>query len=147
MKKHMPKTTVRTVRKKAKRTSSNTRRLSQTIELTDASLFDDISVAKATYLDVQPPASEPFRIALNDDPVLIGRDDTCSISLQLPNVSRTHARVTSSGEEYVLEDLGSTNGTFINNIRITRCVLRNNDRIRIGETNIIYIQQKVRKHE
>ena len=154
IKKPIRNTTVRTVRKKIKKTSgkrnsssTNTRKLSQTIEISDGSIFDDISVARATFLEVKPTGSEGFRVPLNDDTVVIGRDASCRIPLPLPNVSREHARVVSHAEEYVLEDMNSTNGTFVNNIRISRCVLRNNDYIRIGETNIVFVQQKVRKYQ
>ncbi|MCK5850168.1 MAG: FHA domain-containing protein [Kiritimatiellae bacterium] len=154
IKKPVRRTTVRTIRKKAKkisgkkhRDSTNTDKLSQTIEISDGSIFNDISVARATFLDVKPTGSKGFRVPLNDDVVVIGRDASCRIPLPLPNVSREHARVVSHAEEYILEDMDSTNGTFVNNIRVSRCVLRNNDYIRIGETNIIFAQQKVRKYQ
>lgn len=136
----------RTVRKRQKnKACSSTSRLSQTIEIEEGSIFDDISVARATYLDVNPPGSKPFRVLLDDDIVDIGRDSSCAVALPLSNVSRKHAQVVPSGEEYVLEDLDSTNGTLVNNIRVSRCVLRHNDHIRIGDTTILFVHQKVRK--
>jgi pSer/pThr/pTyr-binding forkhead associated (FHA) protein len=44
----------------------------------------------------------------------VGRDDTADLVLADPQVSRLHARVTPTGEGAVVEDLGSTNGTFVN---------------------------------
>lgn len=136
----------RTVRKRPKnKACSSTSRLSQTIEIEEGSIFDDIAVARATYLDVNPPNAEPFRVLLDDSTVDIGRDASCRLPLRLSNVSRKHAQIVPKGEEYVLEDLDSTNGTLVNNIRVSRCVLRHNDHIRIGDATILFVHQKVRK--
>ena len=49
--------------------------------------------------------------------MMVGRDRTCSIVLSHPAVSRRHARITLSGQQVVLEDLKSANGTYVNNTR------------------------------
>jgi len=55
--------------------------------------------------------------------------------LQDVMVSRRHMKITQDGGQYVIEDLGSTNGTFVNGQRISRPVLlQHGDFIRIGET-------------
>lgn len=136
----------RTVRKRPRnKACSSTSKLSQTIEIEDDSIFDNISVARATYLDVNPAEGKPFRVLLDDETIEIGRDSSCKIALPYSNVSRRHARITPGGEDYVLEDEDSTNGTLVNNIRVSRCVLRHNDHIRIGDTTILFVHQKVRK--
>jgi pSer/pThr/pTyr-binding forkhead associated (FHA) protein len=49
------------------------------------------------------------------DQLLIGRDAECEIVIPDRQVSRQHARITNTGKGIVLEDLGSKNGTFVNN--------------------------------
>ena len=65
---------------------------------------------------------------------LIGRDPTCAISVIDPEVSRKHARLVWDGENFTAEDLGSTNGTFVNGKRITTAhVLQIGDTVAFGE--------------
>jgi len=64
----------------------------------------------------------------------IGRDSTNTIVINDGEVSRRHARLTSQGGKYVIEDLGSTNGTFVNGQRLTGpVVLKPGDMIAFGE--------------
>ncbi|MDQ3280312.1 MAG: FHA domain-containing serine/threonine-protein kinase [Acidobacteriota bacterium] len=70
--------------------------------------------------------------AISGDSVMVGRDRTCSIVLAHPAVSRRHARITVSGKEPVVEDLQSANGTYVNNARIDRAVLKPGDIVRFG---------------
>ncbi len=49
---------------------------------------------------------------------------------------------TKEPEEYIVEDMDSTNGTFVNNVRVKSCTLRHNDQIRIGEALILFTQQR-----
>ena len=64
----------------------------------------------------------------------IGRDDTADISLQDPEMSRRHARISWQDGRYILEDLNSTNGTFLNDTRVTAAQrLSPGDKIRMGQ--------------
>ena len=63
---------------------------------------------------------------------MVGRDRTCSIVLAHPAVSRRHARITLGGQAPVVEDLQSANGTYVNNARIERAVLKPGDIVRFG---------------
>lgn len=66
---------------------------------------------------------------------LIGRDVTNDVVIGDAEVSRQHARITRTPGGYVLEDLGSTNGTFVNGERLTTPrVLNPGDLIALGET-------------
>jgi len=71
----------------------------------------------ATMLGVEPPRSGLHKIDLRGrDTLTIGRSPENDLQLDYPTISRHHARVrrTGTGEEYVIEDLGSSNGTSVN---------------------------------
>ena len=64
----------------------------------------------------------------------IGRDDTADISLQDPEMSRRHVRISWQEGRHILEDLQSTNGTFLNDTRVTAAQrLSTGDMIRMGQ--------------
>ncbi len=66
--------------------------------------------------------------------VTIGRHDQCDIQVQDTWMSRQHARIVWSGSGYVVEDLGSTNGTFVNGERVAGSrALKSGDILRLGE--------------
>ena len=70
---------------------------------------------------------------LEGDQITIGRDPANSITINDAEISRRHARLTYQGGKYVLEDLGSTNGTFVNGIRVQgEQPLANGDSLRFG---------------
>ena len=73
---------------------------------------------------------------LSKDSLSIGRLDTCDITLSDAGVSRRHAEVRREGDEWVLVDLGSTNGTIVNGRSVRRHRLASGDRIEVGETAI-----------
>jgi serine/threonine-protein kinase len=81
-------------------------------------------------VNVKPEATEKH--AINGDSVMVGRDRTCAIVLAHPAVSRRHARITVGGQAPVLEDLQSANGTYVNNNRVDRVVLKAGDIVRFG---------------
>jgi len=81
------------------------------------------------------------RIALPDREITIGREDDNVIHVALETISRRHARVfVRNGARYI-EDLGSTNGTFINEQEISRATrLQNGDLIRCGSAVFKFIE-------
>src|SRR5512139_2684423 len=75
---------------------------------------------------------------LEGDQLTIGRDSTNEIVINDAEVSRKHARLTFQGGKYVLEDLGSTNGTFVNGQRLTSAaVLKAGDVVSLGEQIVL----------
>jgi pSer/pThr/pTyr-binding forkhead associated (FHA) protein len=69
----------------------------------------------------------------------IGRQSDRNISLSSDNTaSRQHARVANEGGQFVLYDMGSANGTHVNNSRIDRHVLTPGDLVQIGNTKFRY---------
>jgi diguanylate cyclase (GGDEF)-like protein len=73
------------------------------------------------------------RYALADSPLVIGRGEECDIRIEHDTVSRRHIRVAPSGDGYAVSDLGSTNGTFVNNTPVTRHQLHDGDYLRVGK--------------
>jgi serine/threonine protein kinase len=81
-------------------------------------------------ISVRNDSSE--RHAIHGDSIMVGRDRTCTIVLTHPAVSRRHARITISGPSFILEDLQSANGTYVNNSRIEKAKLKAGDVVRFG---------------
>jgi predicted component of type VI protein secretion system len=70
--------------------------------------------------------------------VSIGRDTSNTISINDGEVSRKHAKMTLQGSAYVMQDLGSTNGTFVNGTRLSGPVaLKPGDTVSFGETIVL----------
>jgi hypothetical protein len=69
----------------------------------------------------------------------LGRSDACEVHIDDSFASASHARVYPSGRGVFIEDLGSTNGTFVNGRQITRPFqLELDDTVRIGDTELRY---------
>lgn len=67
--------------------------------------------------------------------IIIGRAERCHLILEDSYVSQIHARVFSKGDVYMVEDMGSTNGTYVNRNRVTSPTeLLRGDRVKIGKT-------------
>jgi hypothetical protein len=69
----------------------------------------------------------------------LGRSRRCDIVLDDPGVSRRHAEITASEDGWMIQDLGSTNGVFLNRSPIDGAApLRSGDQIELGETKIVF---------
>ena len=75
-------------------------------------------------------------ILLADDSIMLGRSSEATIMINDNRVSRLHTRIDYDPQfkVYVVNDLGSSNGTLLNDKKITRTVLKENDKIIIGKT-------------
>ncbi len=75
---------------------------------------------------------------LDGDQLTIGRDSTNGVAINDAEISRKHARLMFQGGKYVLEDLGSTNGTFVNGQRLAGpVVLKPGDVVSLGEQIVL----------
>jgi hypothetical protein len=74
-------------------------------------------------------------VSLDGAPLLIGRGNDAAIRLDDDYVSTRHARIGSSGDQWYVEDLGSTNGTYVGNSRISQpTAISLGTQIRIGKS-------------
>lgn len=73
----------------------------------------------------------------------VGRRPGCEVFLDNLSVSGEHANIFTIGEDSFIQDLNSTNGTFINNKKITKHHLRNGDAVVIGKHTLIYLTDQV----
>ena len=88
-----------------------------------------------THLIVIEGDNTGARAELTDAPLLIGRGSDAAIKLDDDYVSTRHARVAASGDEWFVEDLGSTNGTYVGSVRITQpTTIGLGVQVRIGKT-------------
>jgi len=83
-----------------------------------------------------PCAGAVFKV--DKESIVIGRDSDCEVPLADQGVSRRHAEVYRIGEMYFIRDLGSRNGSFVNDEEVKEAMLRNGDRIRIGSTVLTF---------
>jgi pSer/pThr/pTyr-binding forkhead associated (FHA) protein len=75
--------------------------------------------------------------SLAEAPLLIGRGADAAIRLDDDYVSTRHARIASTGDQWFVEDLGSTNGTYIGAHRLTQpTTLQLGSKVRIGKTTL-----------
>jgi uncharacterized membrane protein YgcG len=70
---------------------------------------------------------------LNKDHVVIGREVKCAIMLNDNSVSRQHSSITRLAEGYLIRDMGSSNGTYVNGQRVQEYLLQDGDRVSIGD--------------
>jgi two-component system cell cycle response regulator len=79
------------------------------------------------------------RIVLGEVTAEIGRSPSAALQLDVDSVSRQHLSIQWDGESHVAVDLGSTNGTYVNEQRVTRQTLVDGDRVRVGKVLLKYI--------
>ncbi len=96
------------------------------------------SSAETNALLFMPP--HPPLSLRRDGPMVMGRSRSCELRLSSGDASRRHAEIVPVTGGFVLRDLGSTNGTFVNGERISERQLQPGDRIRIGSNSIAFCQ-------
>ncbi|MCL2700672.1 MAG: FHA domain-containing protein [Phycisphaerae bacterium] len=71
------------------------------------------------------------------DVTIVGRGDECDLRVPLTDVSRRHCELRIEGGKLVVADLGSSNGTFVNNKRVTESPLRAGDLLTLGPVSFV----------
>jgi Nif-specific regulatory protein len=79
---------------------------------------------------------------IEDLPVVIGRDTTATLCIADASVSRRHSQIEKEEEDFVILDLESLNGTFINDVPVKRRKLAHGDRVRIGDSQFIFLRHE-----
>nr|MDQ2938416.1 FHA domain-containing protein [Acidobacteriota bacterium] len=77
--------------------------------------------------------------SIEDLPVVIGRDTTATLCIADASVSRRHSQIEKENEEFVILDLDSLNGTFINDVPVKRRALQHGDRVRVGDSQFLFL--------
>ena len=91
-----------------------------------------VPTAGPASLVVLDPNGHRKRVPVDPIPFLIGRQPENHLILRDSRVSRSHARIVVENGAYVLEDMGSRHGTFVNGKRVKRKHLENTDRVEFG---------------
>jgi pSer/pThr/pTyr-binding forkhead associated (FHA) protein len=113
-----------------------------TVEMVRVNLSESVPVRERAYLQILSPQERKRVIELGEKELVIGRSPECDIRFVVENVSRKHARVFFHNEEFMIEDLDSTNGLFVNGVKVVRCALRNNDQIALGGVRLLFNEEK-----
>ena len=78
------------------------------------------------------------KLVISESEAIIGRDPKSKIVLSDSGVSRQHARVYQTDTDFVIEDLGSSNGTYVDGVPIVSCVLHGGDSVQIGHSLFLF---------
>jgi len=89
------------------------------------------------YLVVLAGASVGEMYKIESEETIIGRGQRAAIRLFDDGISREHAKITVEGSRIILADLGSTNGTYCNGLKVDRKELADGDKILVGSTTIL----------
>lgn len=124
--------------------SMRTNVLPKTDPLLDAIGDDDNAVVHGgevepgeTMLVVRQGPEIGTRFSLVGDQVTVGRVPDNQIQLDDVTVSRQHAVFVRKGDEWLVRDLGSLNGTYVNNERVEEAIVRHGDDLQIGRFRLV----------
>ena len=84
-------------------------------------------------------------VELRQGDMKIGRKSSCEIHLDNLSVSGEHVNIFTIGDDSFVQDLGSTNGTYVNNKKIAKHHLKNEDQVAIGKYRLTFMSDAVRE--
>lgn len=87
---------------------------------------------------LRPKGENKAGFPLNKSQVIIGRDVICEVMINNESVSRKHAEIVRLAEGYLLRDLGSRNGSYVNGQRVQEYLLQENDTVAIGDVQMLF---------
>jgi hypothetical protein len=93
-------------------------------------------------LIVRAGAQAGARFVLESGRTCLGRHPDSEISLEDITVSRRHAEIEREAEGYVIRDVGSLNGTYVNQRRVDRSELRHGDEVQIGKFRLVFFERE-----
>ncbi|HLF94502.1 MAG TPA: HD domain-containing phosphohydrolase [Planctomycetota bacterium] len=91
------------------------------------------------YIRIRTGPNKGKQFEIKDAPLTIGREDNQIIQILDQGVSRSHAEIFHLGEMCFVRDLGSTNGTFVNDVKVTEESLKAGDELLIGTTILAFV--------
>jgi len=77
----------------------------------------------------------------DNEALIIGRDRTCGLCIDDPQISRQHARIIRRADAITIEDLNSSNGTFLNGVRVKTGALKLNDLVTLGRSTQLMVRR------
>lgn len=92
----------------------------------------------SALLVVQRGPNEGARFLLDQDRTSVGRRESADIFLDDVTVSRKHAEFVRQGSDFLVRDVGSLNGTYVNRERIDAVALRPGDEVQVGKYRMIF---------
>jgi pSer/pThr/pTyr-binding forkhead associated (FHA) protein len=111
-----------------------------TVRLNPSKTFLPKPIVRRDVLSQIKGPGAPQTIAIQEGESFIGRSQEAAIRFNSNRVSRLHAKLYTSGNDYYCEDLGSHNGLLLNGIRVHAVALRDGDTLQIGDIVLIYHQ-------
>ena len=112
----------------------------------DRSVVSEIQESKGekAMILIVRGANKGSRFLVTAEGASIGRSPASAIFLDDVTVSRSHASITKNANAFVLKDLGSLNGTYINNVSITEHTLASGDEFQIGKFHLLFVGSKTK---
>jgi len=95
----------------------------------------------ATLCQIREDGSMAERWELGDQPLVVGRGDAADARIEDESASRRHCIILLEGDGYMIEDLGSQNGTWVDGRRVLTASLRNNARLLVGRTQFVFLDR------
>src|SRR5512137_923371 len=97
----------------------------------------------AALYQIGDDGSRAERWVIDEEPVVVGRSGQAKVSIEDEGVSRRHFLILRDGEDYVIKDLNSRNGTWVHGRRVCAEKLHNNDCILAGHTVFLFAERPV----
>ncbi|HXX94277.1 MAG TPA: HD domain-containing phosphohydrolase, partial [Planctomycetota bacterium] len=91
------------------------------------------------YIRIKTGPNKGRQFEIKDAPITVGREENQTIQILDQGVSRTHAEIFHMGEMCFVRDLNSTNGTFVNDVKVTEESLKAGDELLIGTTILMFV--------
>src|ERR1044072_6618120 len=77
--------------------------------------------------------------AINEETLLIGRETAANLCIGATSVSRRYSEIEKKEDGFVITDLESLNGTFVNDLPVRSRLLEHGDRVRIGDSQFLFL--------
>ena len=114
--------------------------------ITKISAVSRVPEGGACLVWIYPADSEMGkRLKLEKEELTIGRGSDVDITIDRDSVSRRHAKIVQTGNQYAVIDLGSTNGTYVNDVKVTEAVLVDGDVVRVGKTPVVFKSHRLER--